>query len=540
MPRRRVSGDPMDALGDFANRLQLSSAKPNIYRYKPQPYQELFHQSLSKGRIALGGNRSGKTHSTVADDVLILTRRHPHRQHLYPPTGIPIKMRLIGTDFDRGVGQALVPYVKQFLPVSFLRNGSWEDSYRESSHMLYLDDGSEVSFMSYEQDPDKFQAVALHHIHFDEEPPKAIFDESMLRLVDYAGSWTLSETPVQQLEWVQDELIEPWKDGLRADLSVHEYDTQSNIHLPVEELKSLMVSLSATDALIRLKGQYGTGSLVFPEFTRKWPNVISQDGFRLTPEWRVYESMDHGYVNPTAWLWTAVHEDGSIITFDSLYAKSIVVEAWAGLVKQKRREIAARFGLEPEQFAGMLGGTFGDPAIGDSGNATAQTGITIQQAYALAGVNIATEGIRSARHQNQNIGLDKMHLYLRPRPEWHPSKPDEPWWQITDNNQDLITEVKQARKPRQTLTNKEVKNEAEQIRDKKNHAIDAQKYLFIITHDLRPEKFRALEEKQANLLAREVLRPVPTQFETHDAIFGASNVSGWTITESDAYPVMED
>lgn len=540
MPRRRPSADPLDVLGEFATRLQRTADKPNVYRYKPQPYQELFHQSQSKGRIAIGGNRSGKTHSTVADDILIITRRHPYRQHLYPPTGIPMKMRLIGTDFDRGVGQALLPYVKQFLPMSFLRNGSWEDSYRQSEHLLRLDDDSEISFMSYEQDPDKFQAVALHHAHFDEEPPKAIFDETMLRLVDYAGSWTLSETPVQQMEWVQDELIEPWKDGLRPDLSVHQYDTRQNVHLPPDEVQKLVSNLSVADALIRLQGQYSNSSLVFPEFTRKWPNVIPQEGFRLTPEWRVYESMDHGYVNPTAWLWTAVHEDGSIVTFDSLYAKEVTVDTWASFVKQRRREIADRFGLSQETFAEMLGGTFGDPAIGDQGNATAQTGITIQQAYALGGVFIATDGIRSARHQNQNIGLDKMHTYLSKRPVWHPTKPEEPWWQLTDNNQDLITELKQARKPRQTLTGREVKNEGEQIRDKNNHAIDAAKYLFIVTHDLRPEAYRAAEEKREQELAREVLRPVPTQFETHDAIFGASNVSGWTISESDAYPVMED
>lgn len=528
---------------DFATQLQRAAVAPNVNRYEAMPHQDLFHQSQAKGRIALGGNRSGKTYCGVADDALILTRKHPHRSHLYPPTGIPIRMRLIGTDFDRGVGQALLPLMAQMIPPSYLINGSWEDSYRQADHVLRLKDKSEISFMSYEQDANKFQAVSLHHIHFDEEPPKAIFDESMLRLVDVAGTWTLTETPVQQLEWVQDELIEPAQAGRRPDITVHEFDTRNNVHLPAEELRLLASTLSVEEALIRLSGQYTNGSLVFPEFTRNWPNVIPAEAFRLTPDWKLYESMDHGYENPTAWNWTAVHRDGSVVTFDSMHRAKIVVDEWAALVKQKRQEIRDRFSITLGEWEEMYGGAIGDPAIADSGNAAAQTGITIQQAYAIGGINISTGNIRQQRAGNQNIGLDKIHTYLRKRPAWHPEKPGEPWWQITDNNQALITELKQARKPRQSFANREVKNGSEEIRDKNNHGIDAEKYLFVMMHDLRPQEYRADdgEDREAMRLAGEVMRPVPTQFETHDDMLGASYASAWSIsTGEDAYPAMEE
>jgi phage terminase large subunit-like protein len=542
MARRKPSSDPLDVVSEFTTRLERQKYKPNINRYTPMPQQAAFHASQTKNRIASGGNRGGKTYSGIADDVLILTRKHPHRAHLYPPLGQQVRMRFIGVDFDRGIDQTALPLFSQFIPPSFLKNGSWEDSYRAASHMLTLDDGADstVSFMSYEQDSDKFQSVTLHHIHFDEEPPQAIWNESMLRLLDTNGTWTLSETPVQQMEWIEDELIEPALSGARPDISVFYFDTRENIHLSPDALEEITRGLSAEEKIIRLAGQYTNGSLVFPEFKRTYPNVIPQDAFWLTDDWRVYESMDHGYVNPTAWLWTAVHADGSIVTFDSLYSKNIVVEEWAKLVHQKRAEIRERFGIDEETWHGMYGGAVGDPSIGDRGNATAQTGITIQQAYGLAGIHISTAGIRQARAENQNIGLDKIHTYLRSRPDAHPTRPGMPWWQITDNNTFGIDELKRARKPKQSAANKEVKSGSEGIRDKDNHWIDAAKYLFIVTHDLRPERYRVQDDAGLQEQISQYLAPVPTQYGTHDDIFRAANVSGWSTSSLDYYPSVED
>lgn len=530
-----------EVLGQFTARLDQTARFSNINRYVPLPEQELFHQSQAKGRILFGGNRGGKTFGGIADDVMILTRKHPHRSHMYPSAGEPIRMRFIGVDFDRGITQGAIPLFQRLLPASALINGNWSDSYSESQKMLTLDDGSTVSFMSYEQDANKFQVVSLHHIHFDEEPPKPIFQESMLRLLDVAGTWTLSETPVQQLEWVQDELIDPSEAGLRPDISINYLDTRANVNLPPEELIALELTLTEEEKTIRLAGRYPGGSLVFPEFERKAPFVIPHSSFTLSSEWAVYESMDHGYVNPTAWLWHAVHPDGSIITFKSLYAKNIVVSEWAALVLGMRQQICREYGIPYHFFlSDMLKGTFGDPAIGDQGNASAQTGLTHQQTYALGGVNIATGGIRAARQGNQNVGLDKMHGYLRPRPASHPRGP-LPWWQITDDNTSLIDEMKKARKPRQSLTNKEVKNASEQIRDKDNHAIDAAKYFFIITHDLRPTSYQE-DLSQYSKMMGEQLGAVSTQADTHAQVFSATIASAaqWSYHASDSYFAMEE
>jgi phage terminase large subunit-like protein len=526
-----------DAFDAFIDRMGSTARKPNLYRYEPMPHQELFHQSLKKGRILFGGNRGGKTYSGSADDLLIATHRHPHRQHLYRQG--PLNIRFIGVDFDRGINEGAIPIYQQLLPPSFLKNGSWEDSYDRQGHKLTLADKTTISFMSYEQHANKFQIVALDHIHFDEEPPEAIFKESMLRLVDHSGSWTLSETPVQQLEWVQDQLIEPAEAGLRDDIDVFYLDTRDNTHLPSEELATLEATMTEEEKIVRLAGKYPGGNLVFPEFDRKYPSVIPAEAFTLTDEHVVYCSMDYGYANPTVFAYTAVHPDGTITTFKLLYAPNIIVSEWVKLVHKANREVGELLGLGPDN--GWRPHLYvGDPSIGSRGGA-GQTGITIQQAYSMGGIPIAVEGIVAARTKNQNIGLNKMHTYLRKRPATHPDRPGQPWWQITDECPQGINEMKKARKPKQTAANKEVKNTSEEIRDKDNHFIDAIKYLFILTHDLRPVEYRDeaddLTPEEAGML--NLPMPAPT---THQQAYDAmvSDKSAWEIHGGDNYASLED
>lgn len=523
MPAQRKQPDVFELINGFADQLEQQEYRPNINRYEPLPEQDLFHQRQTKGGILFGGNRGGKTHGGIADDVMILTRKHPHRNHLYPAVGQPLRMRFIGTDFPT-VEEVAVPLFAQMIPSSFLINGSWEDSYRKGDHVLTLADKSFVRFMSYEQDPNKFQAASIHHIHFDEEPPKPIFDESMLRLIDTRGSWTLSETPVQQMEWVQDELIVPHEDGKRPDISIFYLDTRKNKFLPPEELLLLENNLSEEEKVVRLAGQYPDGGKVFPEFNEK-SHVIPAGGFVLTPQHRVYRSMDHGYANPTAWLWTAVDLEGNITTFRSLYAPRIVVGDWAESVHAVDREIAELLGVPGWQpYA-----TFGDPGIAQRNNGV--TGTTVQQEYALRGIYIGIEGIVKTRTGNANVGLNKMHTYLRPRSKEPDSKP---WWQITDNNPALISEMRRARKPKQTLKAAMDKNTSEEIRDKDNHAIDAFKYLVMATHELRPEEYIDQDDQIRAFHDMMNVNYEPTRmsddyaFEHHSSNFVATIASGWT------------
>jgi phage terminase large subunit-like protein len=493
-----------DVADGFATRLERVEFAPNINRYKPMPKQDIFHQRQNRHRVVKGGNRAGKTYSSTADDVLVLLRQHPHRQHLYEDR--PLRMRFIGTDFLLGIEGAALPLFSQFIPPSKLVNGSWEDSYNKSSHKLTLSDHSTVNFMSYEQDPDKFQAVWLDHIHMDEEPPQPIYEESRLRLIDKNGTMTISMTPVQQMEWLEDDVINPALEGRLPGWSVDELDSEENVYLSSEALAALTAGMSAEQKLIRIRGGYSDTTKVFPEFKGSWPNVIDYDTFigdlRGDTRWRMLETMDYGYSNPQAWVFIAVHPDGRIVAFDELYYPRVTIPTWAELIFGKRAEISQAIGRQwvPEFISG-------DPSIGRAGEHAAATGITIQQAYALLGIPIVFDGIVKARSTNQDIGLQKYHMYFERRML---DGELQPWLQLTldPNNESRgcpngINELRKARLPHQTLTQKTKANPKEQIRDKDNHWIDAVKYLLIMTHDLRPQE---VQEEEFKLTQHEGIR----------------------------------
>jgi phage terminase large subunit-like protein len=498
MARSKAPSSPAELLEQFRTRLENADRRPSIYRYEHMPQQELFHRDQHRNRISFGGNRGGKTYSGVADDVWILTRTHPYRNDLYADR--PRRIRFIGVDFERGIDQTALPLFSQLIPPSLLINGSWEESYSASRHLLTLEDGSTCSFMSYEQDADKFQAVSLDHIHFDEEPPQPIFKESLLRLVDTNGGWTLTETPVQQMEWVFDELIEPQEAGERPDIGIFYLETLANTHLSQVAIEDLTQGMDAREKQIRLKGEYDrTGSMVFPEFLRRHPYVITAEEFWAVFDhtWTVYESMDYGYANPQAWLWTAAHPSGKVVTFDMLYKARTTVDEWVAAVKAKREQIGRRLGVaNPRGW--KPAGLYGDPAIKQRNQAT--TGTSIQQEYAKRGLSIGIEGIVKTREGNQNVGLNRMHEILAKRPFYDlvTGLYEGPLWSIVDQNMDtgrdvgltgggcgpLIREMRKARKPKQSLQQQEEKNASEEIRDKDNHAIDGVKYLWMMRPDL--------------------------------------------------------
>jgi len=75
------------------------------------------------------------------------------------------------------VDKIILPLYKQWLPKTYLINGSWEQSYSRERHVLTLNNGSFVEFMSQDQDLDKFAGSSRHFVHFDEECPKSVFQE---------------------------------------------------------------------------------------------------------------------------------------------------------------------------------------------------------------------------------------------------------------------------------------------------------------------------------------------------------------------------
>lgn len=90
-----------------------------------------------------------------------------------------------------------------------------------------------------------------------------------------------------------------------------------------------------------IKGRYVFNSwesfegLIYSELNE---SVHRIDGFEIPKEWQRIEIMDHGLINPTAWLWAAIDFDGNMYIYDEYYKTQTVVEEHAQVVKEKRAD----------------------------------------------------------------------------------------------------------------------------------------------------------------------------------------------------------
>lgn len=467
MPRKAPEFDATEALRSLSEGLKRQATAPDIYRYQPHAKQLEFHQNPKQERLFVAGNRSGKSLASVVEAIWYLTGTHPYRKT--PPP--PVRGRVVGVDFLNGIDKILLPLYKQWLPSEFLIDGLWEKSYSQERHTLTLNNGSFVEFMSQDQDLDKFAGTSRHFVHFDEECPKVIFDECLMRLIDTDGDWWISETPVSGMEWIYDELYEPAVEG-RRDIGLIEASMSDNPHISSSARERLLSMFTDEERLMREKGQYTTVSgAMFKAFrdkpTSEGGHIIPAPSFTLSDEWRLYLTGDHGFNAPTAWVWVAVNARGHMVAFHEHYQKEVTVAEHAEVLHEFHKKI----GREPYLVTG-------DPAMGQRNGVT---GDSILDEYARHGIHIQTDGIT----RDKMVGINKVNQFLRVNPATN-----MPFLVITDNCVNLRREMKNAKQAR--VLNKTVaarKNQPEGMREKDDHAIDALRYLVTLMPDLTPDDF---------------------------------------------------
>lgn len=111
-PKPPVAKTVDEVFALFASKLKTQAIRPNIYGYRPHDKQVAFHSSPDRGRLYIGGNRSGKTTGGIAEDIYWLTGRHPYR--VTPPA--PVAGRIVSVDFLNGIEKIIRPELARWLP----------------------------------------------------------------------------------------------------------------------------------------------------------------------------------------------------------------------------------------------------------------------------------------------------------------------------------------------------------------------------------------------------------------------------------------
>lgn len=459
--------------------LNRAVSRPSVFGYVPHDKQVAFHSHPGRGRLYIGGNRSGKTVGGVVEDIWRLRGKHPYRK--IPES--PIRGRVVTTSYTEGVKLVIIPEFQKWLPPSELINGSWEDSYQKADRLLTLANGSTCEFMSYDQELEKFAGTSRHFVHFDEEPPKSIYTECKMRLIDTLGDWYITMTPVEGMTWVYDDI---YLQGLLpgSNIGVIEIDTEQNPYVSSAEVEEVMADLDEDERKARKQGKFvQIGGLVYKKFhaDRNICLPLTETQLRKIQGWTHYASMDHGFNNPTCWLWHAVSPSGTVVTYDEVYDNETLVA-----------EFAKRY-HEHNRYPGRTYPSInvGDPAIAQR---QAVTGDSIQLTYQKEGISIVLG------NNNVPVSVNKMNAYL-----------ESGKWIIAENCHNLIRELQRVKwKIFESPKRRHDNNPREEIHKKDDHAPDSARYFFAMMPDLYIPQTANLKTKYSNEAVAAALAATPT------------------------------
>lgn len=464
------------SLLDFSREVLANSVqRGNRLSYKPYPKQEAFHRSTAHGRYCAGANRSGKTDSAVVEVIWWATDTHPWLKRPAAWGKGPIQCRFVVVDIVKGVEKIILPKLKRWCATSDLVNGSWEESWDNRTLTLTLANGSTIEFLTHGMDLDRHGGVPLHLVAFDEEPPQAIFNENMMRLIDYDGMWIMSATPVNGIGWTFDLLWEPAISGENPHVETFQLKQSDNPYLQadVASRSKFYVGMSEEERSIREEGAFVARSgLVFPNFATT--THVLPEPFQPHREAKWYSSVDFGINNPTAWLWTVAYEDGRIVTFAEHYSGDLTTPEHAAIVLAREKD----WKRTPDVRVG-------DPA---GNQRQMNTGTSVISEYAAHGIYIGTEIPREVL-----IGVEKLQQYFRivedgPWTRFLGDGVARPRWVISPNCANLIRELKRLRWASYDSQKKAYdSNRREEIHKKDDHAFDSTRYLASIMPDLSPD-----------------------------------------------------
>lgn len=200
---------------------------------------------------------------------------------------------------------------------------------------------SVIGFKSCDQGREKFQGSSLDYVWFDEEPPRDIFEECRMRLIDRRGDMFATMTPLKGMTYVYDEIYMNSRGNKEIWYEFMEW--ADNPYLDKEEIAYLESSMSGEELLSRRYGKFtGDKGLVYPEFDE---SVHVIEPFSVPPEWQDMISIDPGLHNPLSAHWYAVDGDDNVYVVAEHYAARKDIDYHAERIKEICADIGWHFGF---------------------------------------------------------------------------------------------------------------------------------------------------------------------------------------------------
>ena len=300
--------------------------------------QLAFHKCKKRNRWVFGGNRSGKTECGAVECLWILRGIHPYRKNRRDAFGWAVSL---STQVQRDVAQAKI---LKYLPAGWISEIIMLSGRRDSPSGGVIDQIkiknvfggiSTLGFKSCDQGREKFQGSSLDFVWFDEEPPRDIYEECLMRVMDRRGDIFGTMTPLKGKTFIYSEI---YLNRRNNEEIWHEFMTwEDNPYLSKREARLLEASLDASVLDARKYGKFSEGAgLVYPEFDES-VHVIKP--FPVPPEWQDNISVDPGLNNPLSAHWYCTDWDGNIYVVAEHFAAGRDIDYHAEAIKEISRRL---------------------------------------------------------------------------------------------------------------------------------------------------------------------------------------------------------
>lgn len=308
-----------------------------------------FHKCKKKNRWVFGGNRSGKTECGAVETVYMARGIHPYRENRNNVFGWVVSL---SQQVQRDVAQAKI---LRYLNKDWIIDVTMSSGKKESLEYGVIDQirirnvfggVSVIGFKSCDQGREKFQGSSLDFVWFDEEPPKDIYDECRMRVLDKKGDIFGTMTPLKGLTFIHDEIYLNCNNSNEVWCEFMEW--ADNPYLDKAEIEEFSISLSDDQIESRRYGRFKSSSgLVYPEFD---PSIhVLSEPISLPSEYQDIISIDPGLNNPLSAHWYMVDYDGNV------YVVAEHFEAGKDVFyhSQKIKEISNEIGWKRNRFGSI-------------------------------------------------------------------------------------------------------------------------------------------------------------------------------------------
>jgi phage terminase large subunit-like protein len=294
----------------------LRSAYPMLYQYKdserePKSQETEKNRSWSKSMLEESVRSKSMLEESVKSKTLSKQEQIQDSYKLYRPAPV-LRFRIVST--HTAVENDLIPALKRWFPRGQYRTAK---GLRPFESQWKLQTGSVGDIMTYDQDPEEFEAVKLDVAWFDEPPPYRIFVATLARMKPGAMIF-LTMTPLSGAGWLFDRVNNPWgakswglvyadiesacvQHGVRGYLQHEDIQEKVNEYDPDER-----------EARVHGKPMYLSGR-IYKSWDRS-QHVV--EPFDLPGDWTRYFAVDPHDRKPFAACWLAVAPDGKMYVYD--------------------------------------------------------------------------------------------------------------------------------------------------------------------------------------------------------------------------------